>query len=105
MKLGVHLDTSVFSAYFDDRAPDRREQTLAFFDQLSELEACASELTRDELAAWRIPHDEGTSSISSGEAQYSHCPWRRENSPITIWRQGSSLRRRSMTPCTWLQQS
>ncbi len=37
MKLKVYLDTSVFSAYFDDRAPDRRAQTVEFWERISPL--------------------------------------------------------------------
>jgi len=49
MKLRIYLDTSVFSAYYDDRAPDRRTQTEEFWARISAFEVCASELTREEL--------------------------------------------------------
>lgn len=49
MKLRVYLDTSIFSAYYDDRAPDRRSQTEEFWGRITVFEAAASELTRDEL--------------------------------------------------------
>ena len=49
MKLKVYLDTSVFSAYFDDRAPDRRAQTVEFWERISAFDACTSELARTEL--------------------------------------------------------
>jgi predicted nucleic acid-binding protein len=51
MKLRVYLDTTVISAAEDFRAPDRREQTLAFFDRADEFELMTSELTRLELDA------------------------------------------------------
>jgi predicted nucleic acid-binding protein len=51
MKLRVYLDTTVISAAEDLRAPDRREQTLAFFDRADEFELSTSELTRTELEA------------------------------------------------------
>lgn len=49
MKLRVYLDTSVFSAYYDDRAPDRQVQTEEFWVRLAEFEAATSELAREEL--------------------------------------------------------
>lgn len=49
MKLRIYLDTSIFSAYFDDRAPDRRAQTKEFWARIAAFEACTSELTREEL--------------------------------------------------------
>jgi predicted nucleic acid-binding protein len=49
MKLKIYLDTSVFSAYFDDRAPDRRAQTVEFWERLAAFEACTSEVAREEL--------------------------------------------------------
>lgn len=50
MKLKIYLDTSIFSAYFDDRAPDRRAQTEEFWERIAAFEACSSELAREELA-------------------------------------------------------
>ncbi|PYJ69252.1 MAG: hypothetical protein DME76_09625 [Verrucomicrobia bacterium] len=49
MKLKLYLDTSVFSAYLDDRAPDRRAQTVEFWERLTVFDACTSELAREEL--------------------------------------------------------
>jgi predicted nucleic acid-binding protein len=48
MKLKLYLDTSVFSAYFDDRAPDRRAQTVEFWERIAVFDACTS-LAREEL--------------------------------------------------------
>jgi predicted nucleic acid-binding protein len=50
MKLRVYLDTSVFSAYYDDRVTDRQVETEEFWTRLSEFEVSTSELTREELA-------------------------------------------------------
>jgi len=49
VKLRIYLDTSIFSAYYDDRAPDRRGQTEEFWARIGAFEAAASELTREEL--------------------------------------------------------
>ena len=49
MKLKIYLDTSIFSAYLDDRAPDRRAQTEEFWERIAAFEACSSDLAREEL--------------------------------------------------------
>ena len=49
MKLKIYLDTSVFSAYLDDRAPDRRAQTVEFWERVTAYDASTSELAREEL--------------------------------------------------------
>jgi predicted nucleic acid-binding protein len=49
MKLKIYLDTSVFSAYFDERSPDRKAQTEEFWERITAFEACTSELAREEL--------------------------------------------------------
>ncbi len=49
MKLKLYLDTSVFSAYFDDRAPDRLAQTVEFWERMAAFDTCTSELAREEL--------------------------------------------------------
>jgi predicted nucleic acid-binding protein len=49
MKLRVYLDTSVISAYFDDRTPERMAETRAFWQRLSEFEVSTSALVRDEI--------------------------------------------------------
>jgi predicted nucleic acid-binding protein len=50
MKLRIYLDTSVFSAYYDERSPDRRAQTEEFWERVTAYEASTSELAREELA-------------------------------------------------------
>ncbi len=49
MKLRVYVDTSVFSALIDERAPERCAETEEFFARLGELDASTSLLARDEL--------------------------------------------------------
>jgi predicted nucleic acid-binding protein len=49
-KLRVYLDTSVLSAYYDDRAPDRQAQTEEFWKRLGEFDTATSELSREEIA-------------------------------------------------------
>ncbi|MFQ6006795.1 MAG: PIN domain-containing protein [Woeseia sp.] len=54
-KLRVYLDTSVLSAYYDDRAPDRQAQTEEFWKRLGDFEAATSELTREEIGQTQDP--------------------------------------------------
>jgi len=49
VKLRVYLDTSVFSAYFDNRVRDRQRETEAFWARRQEFDLATSELGRDEL--------------------------------------------------------
>jgi len=49
VKLRVYLDTSVFSAYFDERMPERQAQTREFWERLAEFEVATSEVTRQEM--------------------------------------------------------
>jgi hypothetical protein len=49
MKLRVYADTSVFSAYFDDRAADRKSLTREFWKNLGAYECSTSELGVEEL--------------------------------------------------------
>lgn len=49
MALRVYLDTSVFSARFDERAPERMRLTEEFFARLREFEPATSSLAREEL--------------------------------------------------------
>ncbi len=49
MKLRLYLDTSVFSAYLDDRAPERRDLTLELWSRLGDFEVSTSEVARREL--------------------------------------------------------
>ena len=48
----IYLDTSIISAYFDNRAPERQESTKIFWKEiLSQYEVFISEITKDELMA------------------------------------------------------
>jgi hypothetical protein len=49
MKLRVYTDTSVFSAYFDDRAADRNSLTREFWQNLGAYECATSDLAVEEL--------------------------------------------------------
>ncbi len=49
MKLRIYLDTSIFSAYYDERSPDRQTQTVDFWERVTAYEASTSELAREEL--------------------------------------------------------
>src|SRR5438105_1474501 len=55
MPLRVYLDTTVFSAVEDSRAPDRQVQTLRFFERRAEFALASSDLTRAEIE--RTPDD------------------------------------------------
>ena len=50
MKPKIYLDTSVFSAYYDERLPERMRQTHSFWRVLPDYELYCSELTIAELA-------------------------------------------------------
>jgi len=45
----IYLDTSVLSALFDARNPERQELTKEFFSRIDEHEVFISELTRVEI--------------------------------------------------------
>jgi predicted nucleic acid-binding protein len=49
VKLRIYLDTSVFSALFDERNVERRDETRRFWDRRSEFELGTSELAKTEL--------------------------------------------------------
>lgn len=49
MRLRIYLDTSVFSAVYDERAPDRRAETEEFWRRRDQFELATSELAREEL--------------------------------------------------------
>ncbi len=51
MKLRVYIDTSVFSALLDERAPARQTDTRSFLARLEEFEVSTSTVTRRELEA------------------------------------------------------
>jgi len=45
----LYLDTSVFSAYYDERAPERLQMTRDFWEELDKHDKLCSDLTLDEL--------------------------------------------------------
>jgi predicted nucleic acid-binding protein len=49
MKLKIYIDTSVFSACFDERAPDRKLLTVEFWQSRNIYECSTSDLGLDEL--------------------------------------------------------
>jgi predicted nucleic acid-binding protein len=49
MKLRVYLDTSVFSAYYDERTPERMAETRLFWGRLAGMDAMTSDMARQEL--------------------------------------------------------
>lgn len=49
MPLRVYLDTSVFSAYYDDAVSDRQTQTEDFWKRRSAFELSTSVVAREEL--------------------------------------------------------
>jgi predicted nucleic acid-binding protein len=49
MKLKIYLDTSVFSAHFDERAPERKVSTELFWQNLVAYDAATSSLAVEEL--------------------------------------------------------
>ena len=48
-RLCLYLDTSVFSALYDERAPERQRLTQQFWPKLADYEQLSSQLTLDEL--------------------------------------------------------
>ncbi len=50
MKLRVYIETSVISAYFDARTPERMAQTRFFWKILNTYEPVISQHVRDELS-------------------------------------------------------
>lgn len=49
MKLRLYLDTSVLSAYCDERAPERMAYTQEFWSTLGRYEVTVSALVREEI--------------------------------------------------------
>lgn len=48
-KMRVYLDTSVISALFDERNPERKSLTEAFFAEIGNFETFISEITVAEI--------------------------------------------------------
>jgi len=47
----VHLDTSVISALFDERTPERQTLTEEFWEKIQDYDAYLSEITEKEMEA------------------------------------------------------
>jgi predicted nucleic acid-binding protein len=54
--LKVYLDTSVISAIYDDKNPERQELTKLFFNNIHRFDVYISELTIAEIKALQINH-------------------------------------------------
>ncbi|MEO8648785.1 MAG: type II toxin-antitoxin system VapC family toxin [Acidobacteriota bacterium] len=60
MKLRLYLETSVIGAYLDNGDPFRRDLTIRWFEhELSEYDACISDLVKSELERIDEPHRTG----------------------------------------------
>ena len=56
IKENIYLDTSVISAYFDSRAPERQQLTLEFWKSIVLFKSHISEIVLNEIS--RIPDDQ-----------------------------------------------
>lgn len=65
----IYLDTSVISALFDDRNPERKSLTEAFFMKLSEYDVYISEITILEIE--RTPDPELVDKMRAVIHQFS----------------------------------
>ena len=68
----VYLDTSVLSALFDARNPERQELTKEFFSRIHEHEVFVSELTRFEIE--ETPDSELREKMNSVVADFRVLP-------------------------------
>ena len=71
-RIKVYLDTSVISALFDDRNPERKQLTAEFFRQAGNFEVSISELTTAELE--RTPDVSLREKMESVVARFSVLP-------------------------------
>jgi len=65
----VYLDTSVISALFDDRNPERKSLTEAFFREMKNFEILISEITVAEIE--RIPDSQLRGKMKEAVAGFS----------------------------------
>jgi predicted nucleic acid-binding protein len=68
----VYLDTSVISALFDDRNPERKSLTEGFFKEMKNFEILISEITVAEIE--RIPDGELRGKMKEAVAGFSVLP-------------------------------
>jgi predicted nucleic acid-binding protein len=71
-KVKVYLDTSVISALFDDRNPERKQLTEEFLRQADGFDVCVSELTKAEVG--RTPDAGLRRQMQSVAARFSVLP-------------------------------
>ena len=71
-KMRVYLDTSVVSALFDERNPERKSLTEAFFKETKNFEILVSEITVAEIE--RIPQVEIRRRMKEAVAGFSVLP-------------------------------
>lgn len=62
----LYLDTSVLSAYYDERTPERMQATREFWDTLAQHEPLYSDLTETELGQATPELAEQLRSLTSG---------------------------------------
>jgi len=68
-KIRVYLDTSVISALFDERNPERKSLTESFFKEIEKSEAYISEITIAEVK--RVPDLELQNKMMKTISQFS----------------------------------
>ena len=68
-KIRVYLDTSVISALFDERNPERKSLTEAFFAEIGNFEIFISEITVAEIE--RTPDMELRSKMKDAVSRFS----------------------------------
>jgi len=68
-KVRVYLDTSVISALFDERNPERKSLTAAFFKDVENIELYISEITLAEIE--RTPNLELRNKMRETISQFS----------------------------------
>jgi len=71
-RMRVYLDTSVISALFDERNPERKSLTESFFKEIENFETFISEITLAEIK--RTPDIELRSKMEEVTSQFSVVP-------------------------------
>lgn len=59
--LAIYLDTSVISALFDSRTPERQKQTQEMWQLLDDFEVNISEVVMMEIKGWPLLHEKAIS--------------------------------------------
>ena len=68
-KLKVYLDTSVISALFDERNPERKSLTESFFEEIENFETYISDITIAEIE--KTPDEEIKNNMKEKITQFS----------------------------------